>query len=198
MSEPAVRSEDPRVARSKAAVLDATRDLLREAGFSGVTIEAVALRSGVAKTTIYRHWPERADLLLDAFALPDERPPVPCTDDLRSDLLFALRVMARELHHGDWIALMPAMIEASERDEEFLAVSRPFIESKREPLKHRLRVAVRAGDLPADVDLELALASFIAPMFYRRLITHQPLTDRVVERIVDQALDGLRTDTSHR
>ena len=58
---------DPRVARSRAAVLAATVDLLGELGHAGTTVEAIAERSGVAKTTIYRHWPSRAPLLIDAF-----------------------------------------------------------------------------------------------------------------------------------
>ena len=77
---------DPRVARSRAAVLDATVDLLGEVGHGGTTVEAIAERSGVAKTTIYRHWPSRAPLLIDAFHCRVEHVEATPTGDVRADL----------------------------------------------------------------------------------------------------------------
>src|SRR5258707_15817170 len=84
--QPSPRETDERVRRSKEAVLAATSELLSEAGLGGVSVDAVSKRSGVAKTTIYRHWPSRTALLLEAGAKMGSRPEAPDTGSLRGDL----------------------------------------------------------------------------------------------------------------
>lgn len=172
-------------------MLDATRALLREVGFGGVSIEGVAARSGVAKTTIYRHWPDKNLLLLDGYAVGAPKPDFPCTDDLRADLLSAMRQLAHDLTSSEWAGLLPSMIEAAESDEEFLQISRPFIEARRQPMKLRLKAALRSGQLPEDTDIEMVMALLTGPLFYRRLLTHQPLTARLVEGVLDAVLAGV-------
>ncbi len=185
------RAEDPRVTRSKRAVIETVRAILQESGFAGVTIEAVALASGVAKTTIYRHWPDCNSMMLDAFTFDAQDQSVASTGDLRSDLTAALVDLAVGLREGEWARLAPALIEASERDTEFRALTKPFLDSRRKPLRDRIRRAIRAGELSSDTDTELLVALLVGPLFYRRLITHQPVTDAVAHQIVARVLREL-------
>ncbi|MDO8105643.1 TetR/AcrR family transcriptional regulator [Isoptericola sp. b441] len=88
---------DPRVVRSRAAVLAAATQLLATDGVAGTTIEAVAARSGVAKTTIYRHWPDQRALVRDAFGVALPMPAAPDTGTLAGDLLALATGLARAL-----------------------------------------------------------------------------------------------------
>ena len=182
--------QDPRVTRSKLAVIEATRSLLREAGFSGVTIEGVALRSGVAKSTIYRHWEDRNRLLIDAFGFEEKMDPAPLTDDLHADLRVALRVLTDALTKDDWVALMPPLLEAAERDHDFRRISRPFLESRRRPITDRLKQAVKRGELPASTNVDLVLSMLTGPLFYRRLFIHKPITETFVDKLLTNVLRG--------
>jgi AcrR family transcriptional regulator len=186
---------DPRVVRSKQCVIETAHDLLREGGFAAATIEAIAARSGVAKTTIYRHWPDRNRLLLDAFAVSDDVAQIASTGDLRSDLVSCLTGLAKALATSEWAETMPALLEAAERDAEFRKLSREYIDEKRRPIRTRLRVAVERGELPAGADIELLMATLAGPLFYRRFITRQPVHDRrLIEGIVAQMLAGVQGD----
>ncbi len=188
--EPTEPSTDPRIQRSRSAVIDATRELLRDHGFAGVTIEAVAARSGVAKTTIYRHWPDCNHLLLDSCVAARGHIAVHDTGDLRRDLVAGLRMLAAELTVGDMASLLPAMIEASERSPEFRLLNEAFISAKRAPLKDRLRLAAKRGEIRPGLDLEMLMSVIAGPLFYRRLLLHQPLSKGFVDDLVDLVLGG--------
>jgi AcrR family transcriptional regulator len=186
-------SADPRVLRSRAAVLDAARELLIEFGIQGVTIEGVASRSGVAKTTIYRQWTDRNQLLLDACTTDVVDIVVPNTDDLRADILTAVTDLASLLDGADGTAMMPALIEAAERDEEFRDIIGPFVDARRQPVMNRLRSAVRRGQLPKGTDVDMVCASLVGPLFYRRLLTRQRVGDpKALRHGVDIVLTGAR------
>jgi AcrR family transcriptional regulator len=184
-------SVDPRVARSRAAVIAATRELLIEEGIAGVTIDGVAARSGVAKTTIYRQWTDRNHLLIDAMeetAIDDE---VAVTDDLHADLLGTMQRLSVLLSNPTTSGLIPALIEAAERDADFREISRPFVDARRRPIMSRLRHAVRDGQLHKDADIELICALLVGPLFYRRLLSRQPTPNtRMLSELVRTVLSG--------
>jgi AcrR family transcriptional regulator len=108
---------DDRVERSKSVVLATTFELLTKSGLSGVSVDEVSRRSGVAKTTIYRHWPSRESLLLDACSQLTTNPPVPDTGKVKTDLE-ALACGAVALLQQPWAAVMPSIIDAAERDKD--------------------------------------------------------------------------------
>src|SRR5579871_945268 len=108
---------DERVARSKRVVLAAAHELLTESGLSGVSVDEVSRRSGVAKTTIYRHWPSREALLLDACSQLTARPPVPDTGSVRSDLEALAGGAAMRLQQP-WATVLPSIVDSGERDKE--------------------------------------------------------------------------------
>lgn len=183
---------DPRVARSRAAVLAATVDLLGELGHSGTTVEAVAERSGVAKTTIYRHWPTRARLLLDAFQSSVELDPMRPTGDLRRDLLGLTGGLAQKLRNPRWSRIMATLIDAAEADPELAELTSIFTEQRRAAVVAVLERGIADGELDPSVDPRLASQLVGGALFYQRFMVRCAADDEELGRIVDLALDGLR------
>jgi AcrR family transcriptional regulator len=183
---------DPRVARSRAAVLEATVALLGEVGHRGTTVEAVAERSGVAKTTIYRHWPTRAMLLFDAFhSLIDMDQPA-LSGDVRTDLVGLAKGLARKLRDPQWSGLMTTLTDAAQTDEELAELSATFTRSRREVARQVLERGVASGQLREGADTAEAASLVGGALFYYRMMLREPATDADVERLVDLVLDGLR------
>jgi AcrR family transcriptional regulator len=186
---------DPRVARSRAAVLDAGIELLVEGGPNAVTVEAVSQRSGVAKTTIYRQWSSRNDLVVDVVRevvgpTPIAPPDVPFEE--------ALRTMMRascDSARGDRLRrAFPALLLAKVQDQIELDELRSKTEHDQEAqLADLLRRGVAEGRLGPDVTLEDAQLQLIGPML---LLTCGFLEGDpgVADRIVDLFLASHRPD----
>jgi AcrR family transcriptional regulator len=183
---------DPRVARSRASVLAATVELLGEVGHSGTSVEAVAERSGVAKTTIYRHWPSRALLLLDAFHGSVERDDLPPTGDVRNDLLAIASGLAAKLRDPRWSRIMATLIDAAESDPELAELSAAFTYERREIVRSVIERGIESGELRPGIDTDLAAQLVGGTLFYQRLMLRRPADQDQLERIVDLVLDGLR------
>ena len=183
---------DPRVARSRAAVLEATADLLGEVGHGGTTIEAIAERSGVAKTTIYRHWPRRAELLIDALYSRVEHAAFVPSGDVREDLLGIAKGLATKLRNPKWSRMMATLIDAAESDPEIAELSAAFTQQRRELVRSVLDAGVERGELRADADTDEAAQLLGGALFYKRLILRRPAADADLGRLVDLVLDGLR------
>jgi AcrR family transcriptional regulator len=182
------------VIRSKASILDACAELISEEGFAGVSIEAVAARSGAAKTTIYRHWPSREALLIEAFGIcSDASFPSPDTGSLREDLVLVLGGLAMKLNEGGWCSALSSLADAASRDPELERLHVTTLALRRRPLTDILERAVTRGELPADLDLEDAVSLLAGPLFYRAMIARQHLEDSFVARTVDAGLSELRS-----
>src|SRR5581483_11472173 len=109
---------DPRVQRTKQIVLEATFRLMSQAGIGGVSVDEVSRTTGVAKTTIYRHWPSRSALLMDACSKLRSPVEVPDTGNPRTDLMALGTRLATNLHSARWPGILPSIIDAAERDAE--------------------------------------------------------------------------------
>lgn len=182
---------DPRVARSRAAVLRAAADLLIEQGSAGVTIEGVAERSRVAKTTIYRHWKSRSRLVFDAFeSLLKPATTQDSASNLRDQLCGILGQLSRGLTQSDWAPAVSTLIEAGDRDPELRQLVHDFLVARMEHGREALRDAMRRRELRPDLDVDIAIGVLVGPIFYRRLVSREPLSDGVVAEVVDQFLRG--------
>ncbi|NUU15829.1 TetR/AcrR family transcriptional regulator [Cellulomonas humilata] len=181
---------DPRVARSRAAVLTATVQLLIERGIAGATVEAVAARSGVAKTTIYRQWPDQPSLVLDAFSslLAAQEPPD--TGTLREDLLQMLRGLAAALTTSPAAALMPALIDAAERQPAYRALHHREAEARHSSLRTVLGRGIERGELPPGTEVDLLVDLLAGPLFHRRWVSDRVLDDHFATAVVDTVLLG--------
>ena len=171
----------------------AATELLAERGLHGLSIEEVASRAGVAKTTIYRRWHSRGTLALDAFLAEFKAlQPLPDTGILRDDLLAALRAWVRAVTRTSAGRILVGLIAEAQHDPELADAWRTRVV---EPLRaqHRimLRRAIDRGQLPATTDTEVALDLLYGAAYHRLLNGHQPLNDTFARRVVDVIVTGL-------
>jgi AcrR family transcriptional regulator len=187
-----VEACDPRVARSRAAVLQATLELLGEVGHAGTTVEAIAERSGVAKTTIYRHWPSRAPLLFDAFHGSVEHLEFVPSGDVRADLIDIAQGLAGKLRDPRSSRIMVTLLDAAESDPELAELSTRFTAERRDAVKAILDAGVASGELDPDLDTELGTVLLGGPLFYLRMMLREPADQATLEQVLDTVLAGLR------
>jgi AcrR family transcriptional regulator len=192
---PGAQRGRPRSAEADRAILDAAGALLAERGLSGMSIEEVAARAGVGKATIYRRWPSKGLLALDAFMIMFRslQPPAD-SGSLREDLLFALRAWVRAATTTPSGHLLASLIAEAQHDPELHAAWRDRV---LEPLRAQHRVilerAVSRGELSPDVDQDVVLDLFFGSAQHRLLLGHLELTDSFVESAVDILLSGILT-----
>lgn len=179
---PDASSTDPRIERTRRVVVQAAAELAAEDGFARTTIDAIAERSGVARSTIYRHWPDRADLFAEAFAVVCSVHEAPDLGSLASDLRHKARLLARGLREETWGRILPSLVGAADHDDDLDRALRTFNTQRRSEAIELLQRAVARGEIEEGVDLEGALERFIAPLFFRRLMTGLPVDDDLVER----------------
>jgi AcrR family transcriptional regulator len=176
--------------QARQAVLDAADDLLVERGFAGVTIEGIAARAGVAKQTIYRWWPSKVDILLDTFIDDMAQELTPADHgDVAADLRAHLGRVARFLTVADSGAVFRALAGQAQHDPEMAARLRAdYLTQQRARDRLPLQRAVDRGQLPPGTDLDLALDQLLGPIYYRVLVTGEPVpaefTDHLVARFL--------------
>ncbi len=184
----------PRSDEARRKTLEAARELIVEKGVVNLTIEDVAARSGVAKTTIYRHWPERTALIVDTVNAMFQHLRTPDTGSLRGDLeAFFGAVMKTDLsgHVGN---VMPAIIEAADRDPE-MAFLLDRIGSERERVcRTIIERALERGELRpdiADVGLEALIGVTVGPIVFQKIVRRRKLTPEYVDACLDVVIAGL-------
>jgi AcrR family transcriptional regulator len=190
----------PRDARADRAILEATRELIAEAGVYGFRTDDVAARAGVGKGAIYRRYRSKDELVTAAVAaLVDTEIAVPDTGSTRADLLVVMRE-AVALYRGSAAGrLMPNLIGAmAEKPDLARAVRDGFLLARRTALAEVLRRGVERGDLRPGLDVELALDVLGGPLFYRLLVTGGPLDEQLAEGVADLILRGFAPDQPRR
>jgi AcrR family transcriptional regulator len=176
------------------AILEAAAELLLDRGLSAVSMDAVAERAGVSKATIYRWWPTKETLALDALfnewaaAAPATRD----TGSLRGDLLALMRPWARLASSRPYGRVIAGLITEAQTDPEFAAEYRSrFVEPRRAQAREVFRRSIERGEIKADAKIEVALDMLYGPLYHRLLHGHAPLSDRFVRDVVNTVVDGL-------
>jgi AcrR family transcriptional regulator len=189
---------DDRVRRSKEAVLKVTSELLTETGLGGVSVDEVARRSGVAKTTIYRHWPTRSDLLMEACSGLSTDQEVPDTGSFDGDITALLANLAELLRTARWSSVLPSVIDAAERDPGIAEVHSRLQKGHMLPFQEVIKRARRHGEISSNVDSPTIIAALIGPLFYRRWFSRESLDDKFVKDVVKRVVESAkpRTHTS--
>jgi AcrR family transcriptional regulator len=187
---------DDRVRRSKASVLKVTAELLTETGLGGVSVDEVARRSGVAKTTIYRHWPARSDLLIEACSQLGTEQEVPDTGSLEGDISALLTNLAELLLTARWASVVPSVIDAAERDAEVAAIHGQIQQGHARPFQEVIARAKRNGEISPSVDSATMIAALIGPLFYRRWFSRESLDASFVKDVVNRAIEFAKPRTS--
>jgi AcrR family transcriptional regulator len=169
-------------------VLAATAELLFERGFAGASVDEISRRSGVAKTTIYRHWPTRADLLRDACSTIGTPQDVPDTGSFETDVTTLVTNLAELLRKAKWSSVLPSIIDAAERDSDIASMYSKLQHGYSAPLETVILRAVGRGELPQDTDAAMLIAALTGPLFYRRWFSREPLTEAFAKQIVERVI----------
>lgn len=182
----------PRSEAARRAILRAANVLLARDGFQGVTMEAIAGEAGVSKATLYRWWPCKAAVLMDAFlAETGPCPPFPDTGCVREDLRQQMSGLAKAMT-GPFGALLSGMIAEAQTDPEAAAAFRAsYLAPRRAEAKKALERGQGRGEVRPDADLDTVIDALYGPLYYRLLAGHAPLTPCFVDALVSLVLDGL-------
>ncbi len=191
MAETGSPDLDPRVERSRRVILAAALDLLAHVGCGGLTMEAVAAQAGVGKSTIYRQWPGKLELIEDAIRTLKTNVTLPTGGTVRERVTALLVTVATGMADSTWSSCLPAIIDAAERDPEILAIHRRVAHERRQVLVDLLAEGVEAGEIAAGLDIGLLAECLFGPIVIRRLLLHEPFPPDAVPALVDQVMPPL-------
>jgi AcrR family transcriptional regulator len=179
--------------RSHEAIIAATQELLVERSYPELTIEGIAARARVGKQTIYRWWPSKAALVLEAYLAGSEAVPLPvdgttAREDIRALLGWLIAVLAQPIG-GHVVA---GLVGDLQRDADLAeGFHRDVVPARREAMLAALERGRERGEVRADADLDLAVDALHGAVFYRLLLSGEPLSDDFADRLAEQALTGL-------
>ena len=192
LSRPTRPPGRPRSAQAHQAILDAAVALFVEEGFEGMSVEAVAARAGTGKTTIYRRWPSKEDLVIDAIAQVLAAPPTTDTGSVREDLVRLGRELHRLMSSSVTGGVFPRMAgEVATGSRLGRLYGQRVIGPRRAALAVALRRGIERGELPEDADVELAIDLLVGGLLLRRLTGRLRRSDPTPDRAVDMLLAGL-------
>jgi AcrR family transcriptional regulator len=188
-----VRRGRRRSESSHRAILAATQELLVERSYREVTIEGIAARAGVGKQTIYRWWPSKAALVLEAYLAGAEAVPAPgdkttVLEDVRALLGWLIAVLAEPSGGRIVAGLVGDLQHDADLAEGF---HRDVVPARREAMLAALERGRERGEIRADADLDLAVDALHGTVFYRLLLSGEPLDDAFARRLADQVLAGI-------
>jgi AcrR family transcriptional regulator len=182
----------PRSERAERAIIDAALSVFAESGTEGLCIEKVAARAGVGKATIYRRWPGKEDLLLDAMAALQRPLPEPAGESVREDLVAVLNAMREAVADPRRAREFALLLGEGAKYPRLMArYVETVLEPRREVIRSVLRRGVASGELRASTDLEAALFMLTGAVIARGKYEPGSFPPGYVERVVDELLLGL-------
>jgi len=186
--------------RSRLAILDAALALCAEQGYANLSVEAVAARAGVGKQTIYRWWPSKGAVLLDALVRESApHAPIPDTGDVVADLGTIVLSVIELFTHPDFGPHLAALIGDAQRDPALApALLEHFIRPRRAPIAERLQRAQRLGQLPASLDVDAVLEVIFGALYHRLLLRNGPLDPAYASFVVNIVLSGCSATQTKR
>jgi AcrR family transcriptional regulator len=183
----------PRSEATRLAILDATADLMLESGFSGTTIEAIAARARVSKVTIYKWWPSRGAVAIDAyFHRFRETSVFPDTGDVVTDVTAQI-LSVIETFRGRAGYVMAELLGHAQSDPALAETLRVrWLQPRREAAAAVLRRAIDRGEIRSDVSLPVLMDELYGPVYWRLIARHEPLSDEFAHELVANTLRGVR------
>lgn len=180
-----------RSARTRTAVLGATADLLAEVGYEALTFDAVAQRAGVHKTTVYRRWPTKPDLVADAARERSvQLVEVPDTGTLLGDLTALARAVAANIGSDVGSAMTKTLTAAAATSPSVAEVTHAFWEERLRLSSTIVERAVAHGELPPATDSNVVIESLVGPLYMRLLFTGEPIDGEVADQIARAVAEG--------
>jgi AcrR family transcriptional regulator len=185
----------PRSEKARQAILAAAMDLLFDHGLTAMSMDDVARRAGVSKATIYRWWPSKERLALDALAAEwasSAAADQADTGTLRGDLLARFRPWVRQLNRRPYARVVAGLVAAAQTDDAFAELYRQhFVQPRRVATRDLLVRARERGEIAADTDLEVALDLLYGPVYHRLLHGHAPVTQRFAQQVIDAVMAAM-------
>ena len=181
----------PRSEHARQAILRSTLSLLQQTGFPDLSIEAIATDAGVGKATVYRWWPNKGALVVDAFASSAEHKlHFPDTGSVYRDMSLQMNQFLGILRtrRGRIVA---ELLGAGQSDGELLEAFRArFLRPRRQEAYQTLRRGIERGELPKGLDLDLVLDTLYGAIYMRLLIRHDELSESYVKQVCRIVLGG--------
>jgi len=184
----------PRSERARVAILAAAAELLLDRGLAAVSMDTVAAQAGVSKATIYRWWPTKETLALDALYTEwaAAQPSEVNTGSLRGDLISLLTPWARVASSRPYGRVIAALVSEAQTDPAYAAeYQRRVVQPRRDRARAILTRAIERGEIPPSTNAEVAIDLLYGPLYHRLLHGHAPLDDQFVMDVVDMALTGI-------
>ncbi|KJY41993.1 hypothetical protein VR41_09845 [Streptomyces sp. NRRL B-1568] len=171
------------------AILDGSLRLLASAQGSPVTVEAIAREAGVGKQTIYRWWPSKGAVLLEALTdRAEEAAPSPDTGSLHGDLRAVIAATFSGAQDPSTAPALHTLVREAARDPHLAELMQAFTGTRRAALREVLARGRERGELPADCDLDLMVDQVYGVFWYRFLLGHAPLTEEIADRLTDSLI----------
>jgi AcrR family transcriptional regulator len=183
----------PRSERARSAILDATGGLVLTRGIEAVSMDAVAERASVSKATIYRWWPTKERLVLDALyrEWDTARDSIHDTGSLQGDLESLLQPWVRRIRAKPYGRVIAGLIAAAQANPEFGEQWRQrFIQPRRDAARGLFARAMKRGEISTQVRVELALDLIYGSVYHRLLMAHAPLSEAFLGEVIEAALAG--------
>jgi len=184
---------DPRVQRTRAAVLDATIELMAEGGPEAITHQTVARRARVGRATLYRHWPQAEDLVFEALAEIVSRWTFSSSDDLARAIIDEIDRRRTELNQPLVRMAFTAVISRAPRDPAAAALRDRLVGAIADGLRASVKAATQRGELRPGLDPDVLTAQLMGPMVWRSFVMGKNVTRAYIERIVNAALEPWRS-----
>ncbi len=176
-------------ARQKA--LDAALEIIGELGIDGFTVDAVAKRSGVAKTTIYRHFASGNELMIAAVDCMVQPFATPNTGSLASDLEAFMEIVIPIMDDHSMQRTMMSVLSAAASDPELARVHHELMQERMLPIRTMVELAQGRGEVLPELDLDLVMDFIEGPFFFRKMIRQQALTGDDIRSMVDLIVKAL-------
>lgn len=182
----------PRSAEADRAIVEAIVDLLVERGYREVTIEGVAARAGVAKTTIYRRWPSKAAMVVEAIIAAGKDCPVEEARGCHESLTCALERMVAGLSCSRVAKIIGGLaVEMPHNQELAEAVREGLMKPNRAAMLALLERGIESGEVRADIDLEVTADLLVGPLFFRLLFSGDEVSPELAQRTVRAVMRGI-------
>ena len=179
-------------------IMQAALDVAAEVGYAKLSIEKIAARAGVGKHTIYRRWPSKGLLFLDALLSQNELAfEYAYTGDVRADLRHQIHAAVDLLGTPPWGPLYQALVGEAQHDAAVAAgLNERFIRPQTEKTIDRLRTGQQDGQVSPSFDLDLAMEILSGPLYFRFLVTQEPTSHDHVDRLLDALLAGMSPEAA--
>ncbi len=187
VTPPAQPGANPRTTRVRQVILDSATRLLVEHGAAEVTASRIAQETGVARTTIYRHWPDQAHLLLDTIdSLVAPHAQTTFSDDLEADLTTALTNLRARMTRKPFRQVFAALLGYANQESQFVTAQQRFVNGVLQPIHDILTNAIDRGHVSPNLDIPQACATLAGPLFHQHVMLREPIADHLITDTVDQ------------